>query len=140
MNFKDVKYKGWLKKEHKMVIINYIDFYQNEIKYEDENGFHGITNNETINKDNIFEDIELLRFSGFKDCNNETIYEGDLLEHAGEIGIVKWYDDLAYFAIETHRDGAVHLYNLGAGAGIKVFKDTEIVGNKFENYDLLRDD
>ena len=78
---------------------------------------------ETIEYENV------MQFTGLLDKNSKEIYEGDILT---DNIVVKWRDDWASFALDKY--GWMHDHYFGEGVNAK---DIEIIGNIYENPDLL---
>lgn len=126
---KNFKVKAWLKIENKMVNIIGIDFNYEYIRYtEDDNLFN------SDYKVAEFRDIELLQYIGMKDKNNKEIYEGDILKLRDNHGIqlVKYHDEWSAFIVESQKDESVGVLGLYFNK-----EDFEIIGNIFENSELL---
>jgi uncharacterized phage protein (TIGR01671 family) len=68
------------------------------------------------------------QFTGLLDMNGKEIYEGDILDFEGKIFPVKYYVPLARF--NTTNDGAF--------IGVRTWDETEIVGNVYDNPELLK--
>ena len=79
-----------------------------------------------------FGDKKLMQFTGLHDKNGEEIYEGDILNHEtdGQFTIV-WDNDFLGFAGKTEGSNAVDYIHSG------YFRKCEIIGNIYENTDLL---
>ena len=87
---------------------------------------HIFPNGEVRYYDNILnpKDIEVCFFIGFKDKNGKEIYEGDIVEVTDKNG---WGKKI----IITYNKG---YYNLALFSNKKI----EVIGNKFENPELLK--
>lgn len=79
-----------------------------------------------------FEEVELMQYTGLKDKNGKEIYEGDIY-HVGDKNIrylVVWFD--SGFEGKQLRSTSY--------AGLKSWaKDIEILGNIYENPELLEE-
>jgi len=80
-------------------------------------------------KDDLSE-IKLLQYTGLKDKNGKEIYEGDILkwEKSGLIEIKKVYWDCS------------SRWNVCNSVGVEKELDYEIIGNIYENKELLNHD
>lgn len=76
--------------------------------------------------------------SNFKDCNNEFIYENDILKYQNKLAIVKKgqykYDNMLLYGwyLEIYQQGIKNIepFNL------KEVDNYEIIGNIYKNYNL----
>ena len=123
---REIKYRAWLKEENKMVIVETIDFSEKSIQY--------LEKNEIIDayllRRMIFEDIELMQYTGIKNKNGLEIYEGDIIicKYGPEIMMeVKWIDE----GFRT-----LGKYNGDNYVGY-VKNSAEVGGNIYENPELL---
>ena len=123
---REFKYRAWLKEEKKMVIVETIDFSEKSIQY--------LEKNEIIDayllRRMIFEDIELMQYTGIKNKNGLEIYEGDIIicKYGPEIMMeVKWIDE----GFRT-----LGKYNGDNYVGY-VKNSAEVIGNIYENPELL---
>ena len=77
----------------------------------------------------------LMQFTGLKDKNGKEIYEGDIIcpdknnQNEKTVGSVEWHEQLACFIVR-YKDGT----------GWKSFIEMEVIGNIYENPELLRKD
>lgn len=92
-------------------------------------------------KDNphFSQQLKIMQFTGLKDKNGKEVYEGDVLREKKEcyepaLGVVHY---MSPAFIVADKDG--NTYWLGGGrAGIEQLKDTEVIGNIYENPELLK--
>lgn len=72
-----------------------------------------------------------MQFTGLKNNSGVDIYEGDILEFPFEMGIAFVINDGFRFAVESPGSGAVDYENED------VYKATSVIGNIYENPELL---
>lgn len=85
-----------------------------------------IANNEHWQGD----DIDIMQYTGLLDKNGSEIYEGDIVKCADEIGIVLYFGanfQVNWDPVSTY---ATYLFLCA--------KDSEIIGNIYENPELLK--
>ena len=129
---REIKFRAWLKEEKKMVNVETIDFTDKSIQYLEKNEFI----NAYLLRRMIFDDIELMQYTGLKDKNGKEIYEGDILFFRDENMkyIVVWQDTAFIIkSIEIRKYSEKMCW----------LDDTEIcceiVGNIYENKNLLEE-
>jgi hypothetical protein len=72
-----------------------------------------------------------MQFTGLIDNTGKEIYEDDIIERStGSVGIVKWRQEYACFEAELP-EGKFPLF--------QVISDSKVIGNTFENPELLKD-
>ena len=122
---REIKYRIW-------------DFDKKEMIYPDDSTLIVLSNKgnyytwDLRDEPEIFTNIELMQYTGLRDKNGKEIFEGDIVhsnryEINKELYVIK-YISPAYYLINE-------IYNLES-----IFKnssDFEIIGNKFENHELL---
>lgn len=80
-------------------------------------------------------DFLLLEYTGLKDKKGKEIYEGDVTDE----GVVEWVEDLTFDLGGASHPGFYfkNLDNHDLDFG-KSFEDCEVIGNVFENPELLK--
>ena len=76
----------------------------------------------------LMDNLKLMQFTGLKDKNGKEIYEGDIVEFEEQL------HKEVYTAIT---DYGFHYHPFIIG-GTHLPKDCEVIGNKFENPELLK--
>lgn len=133
---REIKFRAWLWKHLKVVDVIRIDFETQEITYQEiDFEYDDVIREKTA----LFKDISLLQYTGLKDKNGAEIYEGNIVEYYGRSAVVKIgfpHDDKLYpygVCIEYIK------YNLKEVEYLYKFnlEDIEVIGNIYENRDLL---
>jgi uncharacterized phage protein (TIGR01671 family) len=117
---RDIKFRAWVRDEymsysHTNKGLGYLEFYDD-----------GTTVIGEDDGDQRYENIPLMQFTGLTDKNGKEIYESDFVKWSGKIYEIKWYKRLAGFVMEHN--------------GIErpdIEFDSEVIGNIYENPDLL---
>lgn len=132
---REIKYRAWLKEEEKMVNVETIDFTDKSMQY--------LEKNEIIDayllRRMIFDDVELMQYTGIKDKNGKEIYEGDILKYKflydrrlKHVTLVKFVETEANFGIKDTYGNEIPLFRITANNYF------EVIGNIYENEELLQ--
>ncbi|MEK5449511.1 YopX family protein [Paenibacillus sp. FSL R7-0331] len=73
-------------------------------------------------------EIEVMQYTGVKDCNGRVIYEGDIARHA-----VGWVGKVQYFEGSFEIEAKHQSWPINYVRGRKI----EVIGNIYENPELL---
>ncbi len=107
------KFRAWDKVNERIVEVSEINFWTKVI--------------DTTDTFLAFSNVELLQSTGLFDKNGKEIFEGDILKYRDEYRVVEMYDG-AWIA----RAGEKRLI-----VKMAVLSGAEIIGNRFENRELL---
>ena len=77
----------------------------------------------------------LLQYTGLRDKNGEKIFEGYLCRDSTGVSLVAWNDKFASFCLR--RDGWLSDHWFGEAVDPE---DVEVIGNVYENPELLKED
>ena len=81
-----------------------------------------------------FKNVELMQFTGLYDKNGKEIYEGDICRDEDGLGVVYWEKDCwMYGFVQDDSSYKSDGYMLR-----EMVDDCEIIGNIFENQELLK--
>lgn len=120
----EIKFRAWWEKGKRMLDIAAIDFLEKEVKSH-------------ANVMYRFDDIELMQATGLFDMYDKEIFEGDVLKMSdGELAKVVWNKYLGCWEAKFLSE----IIDLSEVADVKSNRsDCEVVGNIYENPELLGD-
>ena len=82
-----------------------------------------------------FRDAKLMQSTGLKDKNDKEVFGGDIVRMAKDV-----YSEPTYYEVVRHRGGAYRLESKQHGCELWLrHTDCEVVGNVYENPELLED-
>ena len=121
-----LKFRAWLKKRQEMDNeIDHISWLEDELYCIGD----GITYMVSA------EDLVLMQSTGLVDRNGKIIFEGDIVRMAKDV-----YSEPTYYEVVRHRGGAYRLESKQHGCELWLrHTDCEIVGNVYENRELLEE-
>ena len=81
------------------------------------------------------ENATIMQSTGFKDKNGKEIFEGDIIKMSKDV-----YSEPTYYEVVRHRGGAYRLESKQHGCELWLrHTDCEVVGNVYENPEILED-
>jgi len=81
-------------------------------------------------------DLEIMQFTGLKDKNGKEIYEGDICQCEDDKVFIE-FSDGAYWFMYNKNDGFTYDWAIANSQWSD--KDIEVIGNIYENPELLED-
>ena len=127
---REIKFRAWDKKTQQICGVKVIDIFRQCVGFG-WNEYDGI-------KWRDFKDVVLMQYTGARDKNGREIYEGDIIRHSSYFDrdgtkkdclyVVCWDNDGLHFSYKSLQNVLYFAFDLG---------DSEVVGNIFENEDLL---
>ena len=112
---REIKFRAWLKKQ-KLMRYN-VSIHAGQI----------FTGHCWIPFDN---NVELMQYVGLKDKNGVKIFEGDIVRCDDEICTIVWDEPYVLYAVSSKENGNDSLGDFEP-------KDLEVIGNIYENKELL---
>jgi len=134
---REIKFRAWDRIINKMTQLNLLG-----IELDGDLTVYTVTCNEKGNVCQSKKDkIPVMQYTGLKDRNGVEIYEGDIVEHYGLIYAVEW-DRYGVWMLKglNHRampDGSDQ--KIGDEMLCNEWKEIEVIGNIYENPELLED-
>ena len=121
-----LKFRAWLKKRQEMDnYIDHISWLEDELYCIGD----GITYMVSA------EDLVLMQSTGLVDRDGRIIFEGDIVKMSKDV-----YSEPTYYEVVRHRGGAYRLESKQHGCKLWLrHTDCEVVGNVYENPELLED-
>ena len=136
-----IKFRAWLKREKIMVRVMEINFPEHYIAAHDERG--GFYSKRGLGC------VIMMQFTGLKDNHGKEIYEGDIVRTAdgsllATIKIGEYYPEPVKYCcelcgIKKHTVHCLHAYDKDGEYLIEDNKSLEIIGNIYENPELLEE-
>ena len=138
------KFRAWLKQEKKMVEVEEINFTYKEVRFKD----YKTPFTKPIEVNVLFEDIELIPYTGKSDVHDVDICVGDIVKvhyeyesyngyvEGSTLCIVKYVDEWCRIIYQYLYDKDGNYYSVED----LDMNDVEIVGNIYENKELLENE
>ena len=106
------------------------------IRFDDEGDVRTVLfRGKILGTDTPIDKIELMQSTGLVDKNGKEIFEGDIVKMAKDV-----YSEPTYYEVVRHRGGAYRLESKQHGCELWLrHTDCEVVGNVYENRELLKD-
>ena len=131
------RYRVWIKTEKRMFFsddILSIDYENTEIVTQQVYFENGLPDDRDIYCYD-FDEIELIQSTDMVDRDGKIIFEGDIVKMAKDV-----YSEQTYYEVVRHRGGAYRLESKQHGCELWLrHTDCEVVGNIYENRELLED-
>lgn len=128
---REIKFRAWLKRDKRMLPVKSIIFETNRVS---------VRLRERLWVSTEFDEIELMQFTGLKDKNGKEIFEGDIIKcsdgHDYYFGVVAYDKDYGNFGVIEDNDEDMDPF--GYLFEWKNVEELEVVGNKYENPELLK--
>ena len=119
----------------------YGNYYKVKSFFNDKEGhFIGMIRNNHLNDFNVDENT-LGQFTGLKDKNGKEIYEGDIVKVNDEIiAKVIWDKDYLGYFLYTNEENSIDSFENGEQPLYDYFGSIEVIGNVFENPELVKEE
>lgn len=126
---REIKFRAWLKDRKAIFEVVLINYVTKKVTYLLERVGHLLSI-----RDEKFNNIELMQYTGLKDMREKEIYEGDIVKLRANhgIGVIKYSDEWGAFVVEYIKPRPLVVL------GMNYYKeDIEVIGNIYENPELL---
>lgn len=131
------RYRAWIKTEKRMIEtddILGIDYENKEIVTQQVYFENGLPDDRDIYCYDL-EEIELIQSTAMIDRDGRIIFEGDIVKMAKDV-----YSEPTYYEVVRHYGGGYRLESKQHGCELWLrHTDCEVVGNVYENPELLED-
>ena len=127
------KFRVWSYAHKKMFNVESLSFEDNGIVSQIDFADDGKTKFDAFSPGYGYPDRKqttLMQSTGLKDKNGKLIYENDVIEHDGELGIIEYNKQFANLMVK--------FVNSGHSADLLIAKNDFILGNIYENPELLK--
>lgn len=142
---KEIEFRVYVKDKRKIYNVKEIDFAYKCVKFEEEN--------KPTDTMRMFEDVELLQYTGLKDKNGKKIFEGDIISanhypfiddnKQNYVGVIEYIPELASFqyilnCVNPDKNGISNGINeeLEANENL-ILEEFEVIGNIWDNTELI---
>ena len=126
---REIKFRAWDKDEKKML-------YHDTMWASIGGGENNEDNFVRVGINTLVPDAILMQYTGLHDKNGKEIYEGDVVKFITEftprIGTVEWDDEYSRFAV-AYKTAWIDFEGINKGE-----KGIEVIGNIYENHELLK--
>ena len=136
---REIKFRVWYNGDEydKPIMIydiqNSYDFGCNDVKYDNECCFGDYLDNENY---------VVMQYTNMKDKNGREVYEGDIVTKNGsKKGVVSWFDSLVWDGSGSKHSGFYcrEWFDYDELDWYLGFDDIEVLGNIYENPELMED-
>ena len=127
---REIKFRAWIKEKKAIFEVILIDYVTKKVTYLLERVGHLLN----VRNDK-FNDIELMQYTGLKDKNNKEIYESDILFESFGERYYKVIFENGSFRAEFNGDFEEYSFDLID----VVAQSCEVAGNIYENPELIKE-